>query len=77
MKVKEYEVVWEIFNQCSNNQMRDVFFEEVEIDDVEGYVKNKFKGKEVSFEKTVMPDGSIIYDIQTSGIRQRMSFTEV
>lgn len=75
--MKEYEVVWEIFNQCSNNQMRDVFFEEVEIDDVEGYVKNKFKGKEVSFEKTVMPDGSIIYDIQTSGIRQRMSFTEV
>lgn len=75
--MKEYEVVWEIFNQCSNNQMRDVFFEEVEIDDVEGYVKNKFKGKEVSFEKTVIPDGSIIYDIQTSGIRQRMSFTEV
>lgn len=75
--MKEYEVVWEIFNQCSNNQMRDVFFEEVEIDDVEKYVKNKFKGKEVSFEKTVMPDGSIIYDILTSGIKQRMSFTEV
>lgn len=75
--MKEYEVVWEIFNQCSNNQMRDVFFEEARIEDVESYVKNKFKGKEVSFEKTVMPDGSIIYDIMTSGIKQRMSFTEV
>ena len=28
-KMKEYEVVHEIFNECANNQMRDVFFEEV------------------------------------------------
>ena len=29
MSMKEYEVVHEIFNECANNQMRDVFFEEV------------------------------------------------
>ncbi len=75
--MKEYEVVWEIFNQCSNNQMRDVFFEEIETDDVEVYVRNKLKGKEVSFEKTVLADGSIVYDIMASGMKQRMSFTEV
>ena len=33
--MKEYEVVHEIFNECANNQMRDVFFEEVMIEDLE------------------------------------------
>ena len=26
--MKEYETVWEIFNECANNQMRDVFIDE-------------------------------------------------
>ena len=29
----EYELVYEIKNLCRNNQMRDVFFEDVECDD--------------------------------------------
>ena len=37
--MKEYEVIWEIFNKCPRNQMRDVFVEEVEIADPEAYVK--------------------------------------
>ena len=43
--MKEYEVIWEIFNKCPRNQMRDVFVEEVEIADPEEYVKHKFQGK--------------------------------
>ena len=74
--MKEYEVIWEIFNKCPRNQMRDVFVEEVEIEDPEEYIKEKFVRKDVSYEKTVLADGSIVYDIQTSGIRQRCSFTE-
>ncbi len=75
--MKEYEVVWEIFNLCSNNQMRDVFIEEVQITDPEQYVRDKFAGKDVTFEKSVLENGTIVYDIQTSDIRQRMSFTEI
>ena len=75
--MKEYEVIWEIFNKCPRNQMRDVFVEEVETPDPEEYVQNKFKGKEVSYEKTVLPDGTIIFDILTSQIKQRCSFTEI
>ena len=60
-----------------NHQMRDVFVEEVEIADPEAYVKQKFQGKDVSYEKTVLEDGTIIFDIQTSMIRQRCSFTEI
>lgn len=57
--------------------MRDTFFEEVEIADVEGYVKNKFAGKQVTYEKTVLDDGSVVFDIQTNGIKQKMTFTPI
>ncbi len=75
--MKEYEVIWEIFNKCPRNQMRDVFVEEVEIEDPETYVAEKFQGKEVSWEKTVLADGTVIFDIITSQIKQRCSFTEL
>ena len=42
--MQEYEAVWEIFNQCANNQMRDVFIDEVKTDDPELFIKDKFKG---------------------------------
>ena len=42
--MKEYELIWEIFNKCPRNQMRDVFVEELELEDPEEYIRNKFKG---------------------------------
>ena len=75
--MKEYEAVWEIFNSCANNQMRDVFFEELELEDLEQYILEKFKDKELKYEKSVQEDGTIVFDITTSGIRQRYSFTEI
>ena len=75
--LKEYEIIWEIFNKCPRNQMRDVFVEEAAVEDPEEYIKKKFQGKDVSYEKTVLEDGTIVFDIQTSMIRQRCSFTEI
>ncbi len=75
--MKEYEVVHEIFNECSGNQMRDVFMEEVMIEDLEAYIKNKHKDKGILLEKSELPDGTIIYDVNTAGILQRYSFTEI
>lgn len=72
-----YEVIWEIYNSCSNNQMRDVYIEEVETDSPEQYVKNKFRDKVLEYEITNKADGSVIFDIITSKIKQRMTFTEV
>ena len=40
------------------------------------YIQEKFKDKEFTYDKTVQEDGTIIFDIVTSGIRQRYSFTE-
>ena len=75
--MKEYEAIREIFNLCSNNQMRDVFVEEIECGNLDEFIKNKFEGKEVSWEKSVLEDGTVIYDIMTSKIKQRYSFTEI
>ncbi len=74
---KEYEVVHEIFNECANNQMRDVFFEEVEIDDLEQYIRSKHKDQYVSLEREDLADGSVIYNVNTSGMLQRYTFTEI
>ena len=46
---KEYETVWEIFNECANNQMRDVFFDEIETDDPEAYIRQKFPDKNFKY----------------------------
>ncbi|HIZ44117.1 MAG TPA: hypothetical protein H9672_05220 [Firmicutes bacterium] len=75
--MKEYEVVWEIFNQCPNNQMRDVFIEELELADPEQYVKEKFKGKNLSYEKEILEDGTLVFHIDAAGIREKCTFTEV
>lgn len=75
--MKSYETVWEIFNQCPNNQMRDVFIDEVDTEDPEQYIKMKFQGKEFTYDQTILPDGTVVFDIVTSGIRQRYTFTEI
>lgn len=75
--MKSYETVWEIYNQCSNNQMRDIFVDEIETNDPEEFILEKFKGKHVTFEKSVLKDGTIVFDIMASGIKQRYSFTEI
>ena len=41
----EYELVHEIKNQCPNNQMRDIFIEEVETDDPVALVRSRLKGR--------------------------------
>jgi hypothetical protein len=69
-----YEMIREIFNECSGNQMRDVFIEEVQTDDLDLFVRQFLVGGTVSFEKTEKPDGAI-FDIETDRLKQRVTFT--
>ena len=39
----EYELVREIKNLCRNNQMRDIFFEEVACENPEDYLRQRLK----------------------------------
>lgn len=77
--MKEYEVVHEILNECARNQMRDVFIEEIEIQDgaFEQYIKSKHKDKEITMEREELPDGNIRYTVDTSGLVQKYTFSEI
>ena len=70
-----YEMIREIFNLCSNNQMRDVFVRQIETDDIDAVARSFCTGKDYTLEKDVKDDGTIIYDLTVDGLRQRLSFT--
>ena len=71
-----YEFIREIFNECSNNQMRDVAMSELEIADVDAFMDQYRTGADVQEQRTVADDGTIVYDLVVDGLRQRFSFTE-
>ena len=74
----EYELVREIPNLCRNNQMRDVFIEEVPIEDLEQYVVSRHQGeRDFTYEREDLADGTVIYHVNTSGLLQRYTFTEI
>lgn len=77
--MKEYEVVHEILNECARNQMRDIFIEEIEIPegDFEGYIQKKHKDREMTMEREELTGGSVRYIVETSGIIQKYTFTEI
>ena len=75
--MKEYEVVHEIFNQCSGNQMRDVCIEEAFIEDLETYVKSRHTEPSATFAREDLADGTVLYHVNIAGLLQRYTFTEL
>lgn len=71
----EYELVYEIKNLCRNNQMRDVFFEEVTCDDPEEYLRGRLKGKTVELSTEKRPDGSVTIHAVVDDLIQKYVFT--
>ena len=61
-----YEVIKEIKNECANNQMRDVFFDEIEIADPEVWIRRK-EPKANSIERDEMANG-VRYFVDDHGI---------
>ena len=75
--MKQFEVVREIENQCANNQMRDIFFDEVETDDPVAYVRNLLKDKDVEIAVDRPASDRINVYANTSGMTQKFLFTEI
>ena len=73
----EYELVQEIQNLCPNNQMRDIFFEEVETDDPESYVRQKLSGKNVTLLTDTREDGTVTVYASCDGLNQKFIFTPI
>jgi hypothetical protein len=70
-------MVREIKNLCRNNQMRDVFFEEVETEDPVEYVRSLLKGDRIEISADRRVDGTVIIDAVCDGLIQHFSFTPV
>jgi len=74
---KCYEMTREIFNSCSNNQMRDIYITDIDIadGDFDTVISPYLTGSDVTVERF---DGEreVVFDIVTDGMRQRISFCE-
>ena len=75
--MREYELVREIQNLCPNNQMRDIFFEEVETDDPEQYVRAMGKGEKVELSSERRDDGTVTVFANCDGLIQKFLFTPI
>ena len=73
----QYELVREIQNLCRNNQMRDVFFEDVEIGDPEDYVRQALRGRSVELTTERRPDGAVTVYASCDGLTQKFIFTPI
>lgn len=73
----EYELVREIPNLCRNNQMRDIFFEEVETEDPVAYVKKLLEKSRVEVTAETRSDGSTVVFAVADGLTQKFIFTPI
>ena len=70
----EYELVHEIKNSCPNNQMRDIFIEEVETTDPVSFVRDRLKGRIDELIVLERSDGVTIHAV-CDGLRHTFNFT--
>ncbi len=73
----EYEMVREIKNLCPNNQMRDIFFDEVETEDPVVYVRAFLKGKAVEVSQEEGQGGAVTVYATCDGLIQKFVFTPI
>ena len=73
-----YEMVREIQNECERNQMRDVFFQEVETDDPVETVRQMLKDdRSLKIDVDARDDDDLIVYANCSGMVQKFVFTRI
>lgn len=73
----EYELVREIPNLCPNNQMRDIFFDEVQTDDPVTYVRDFLRDNQVEITVDRKEDGTVTVYAVADGLTQKFIFTPI
>ena len=73
--MREYELVHEIKNSCPNNQMRDIFFEEIECDDPESWLRQKLAGKQLELTVESGAGGMVTIHAVVDGMIEKFVFT--
>ena len=75
--MQSYEVVREVENQCANNQMRDIFFEEIETDAPVGWLRGFVKGRDVEMSVDKKENGDLTDFVTSGGVTQKFLFTKI
>jgi hypothetical protein len=70
-----YEIIQEIKNHCKNNQMRDVFFAEMELENPDEWIRQR-EPKAETIEREEIP-GGIRYRVWVSGLPSEYNLTEI
>ena len=70
-------MVREIQNMCPNNQMRDIFFDEVETDNPTEYVRQMLKGSDIQISTEQGNGGVVTVFANCDGLIQKFVFTPV
>ncbi len=73
----EYELVREIPNLCPNNQMRDIFFDEIETECPMEYIRSFLKDSQVELSEERRADGTVTIYAVADGLTQKFIFTPI
>ena len=73
--MREYELVHEIQNLCRNNQMRDIFFEEIQCDDPETWLRQRLTGKTFELSVESGRGGTVTIHAVVDGMTEKFVFT--
>lgn len=71
----QYELVHEIKNLCRNNQMRDVFFEEIECEDPAAWLRQRLAGKQLEMTVEAGTAGAVTIHAVVDGMMEKYVFT--
>ena len=70
-------MVREIKNLCPNNQMRDIFFEEIECDDPETWLRQRLAGKQTELSVESGSGGTVTIHAVVDGMTEKFVFTPI
>ena len=75
--MREYELVHEIRNLCRNNQMRDIFFEEISCEDPLGYLRRRLEGHDLELTVDEGGCGGMTVHAVVDGQLEKFVFTPI
>ena len=75
--MKEYELVHEIKNSCPNNQMRDIFFEEIACEDPVTWLRESLSSKQLELTVEEGRGGAVTVYAVVDGMTEKYVFTPI
>lgn len=75
--MKEYEVVAKFCNACAGSSRPQTFFEEVELENTDDFVKMKHGKDFFHFSKEILPTEQIVYQYDNGSVVYSYEFTEL